>query len=227
MCVEVCGDERSEPPAPATGSVRSVNAGKARPVPWGALRRSAIDKRPVEGPVRVVRLGLEPDEIADLKNHGGIDQAVYAFAAEDLLSWGRSLGREIRDGEFGENLTTTGLDLNEARIGERWRVGSTLLEVASVRIPCSVFAGSVDQPRWVKRFTQSGRPGAYFRVIEEGTISAGDRIEVAERREHDITIGVMFRALTTERSLLPRLLEEPRVPLEARERAERFVARMA
>lgn len=205
--------------------VESVNAGKGREVPWGSLKYSAIDKRPVDGPVRVVPLGLDVDEIADAKHHGGPDKAVYAFAGEDLDDWSVELGRAIPAGGFGENLTTRGVDLNEARIGERWRVGSVLLEVAGVRIPCSVFAGFVDQPRWVRRFTANGRPGIYFRVIETGYVQAGDPIEIAENRSHSVTIGLMFRALTTEQTLLPRLLDEPRVAYEARQRAERYVAR--
>ncbi|MGH3358617.1 MAG: MOSC domain-containing protein [Nocardioidaceae bacterium] len=208
-------------------AITSVNAGRVTAVPWGAVKRSAIDKRPVRGRVRVHRLGLEPDEIGDPKNHGGVDQAVYAFAAEDLAWWGDRLGCDIANGGFGENLTTTGVDLNEVRIGERWRVGSTVLEVCSVRIPCSVFAGFIDRPRWVRTFTEVGRPGAYLRVVEEGTIGADDPIEVVEPRYHDITIGLMFRALTTERALLPRLLEEPRIPAEVRERAEGYVSRTA
>ncbi|HLR83670.1 MAG TPA: MOSC domain-containing protein [Nocardioidaceae bacterium] len=205
--------------------VESVNAGKARPVPWGSLEYSAIDKRPVDGPVRVRPLGLEPDEIADTKHHGGPDKAVYAFAAEDLDSWAVEFGRVIPAGGFGENLTTRGVDLNETRIGERWRVGSVLLEAANVRIPCSVFAGFVDRPGWVRRFTESGRPGVYFRVIEPGLLQTGDPIEMVENRSHSVTIGLMFRALTTERALLPRLLDEPRVAPEAKKRAERYVAR--
>lgn len=210
-----------------SGAVTSVNAGTVRDVPWGTVGRSAIDKRPVHGPVRVHALGLEPDEIGDLRDHGGVDQAVYAFADEDLRWWSDRLGRDLAYGVFGENLTTTGVDLNDARIGERWRVGTALLEVCTVRIPCSVFAGFVDQPRWVRRFTEVGRPGAYLRVIEEGSVRAGDRIDVVERRTHDITVGLMFRALTTERELLPRLLGEPRIAAVARERAERFLATSA
>ncbi|MDN5854210.1 MAG: MOSC domain-containing protein [Actinomycetia bacterium] len=205
--------------------VESVNIGTTRPVPWGSLKRSAIDKRPVDGPVRVVPLGLEPDEIADSKHHGGPDKAVYAFAGEDLDAWAVELGRAIPAGGFGENLTTRGVDLNEERVGARWRIGSVLLEVAGVRIPCSVFAGFVDQPRWVRRFTENGRPGIYFRVVESGHFRAGDPIELVENRSHSVTIGLMFRALTTEQTLLPRLLEEPRVAYEARQRAERYVAR--
>ena len=207
--------------------VESVNVGSTRPVPWGNLKRSAIDKRPVDGPVRVGVLGLEPDEIADLEHHGGPDQAVYAFAREDLDSWASEFGGPIAAGRFGENLTTRGIDLNEAGIGDRWRIGTTILEVAGVRIPCSVFAGFVDQPRWVRRFTESRRPGAYLRVISEGAVEAGDAIEIVEHRTNPITIGLMFRALTTQRSLLPRLLEEPRVAKRARERAERYVTKTA
>ena len=205
--------------------VESVNTGATYPVPWGSLKRSAIDKRPVDGPVRVLPLGLESDEIADLKHHGGVDQAVYAFAAEDLRTWEDDLGRTIAPGGFGENLTTRGIDLNEVRLGERWRIGTALLEVSTVRIPCSVFAGFVDQPRWVRRFTEHGRPGAYLRVIEEGSIEAGDVIEIAEKRSHSVTIGLIFRALTTEHTLLPRLLYEPRVARKARDRAERYVTK--
>lgn len=208
-------------------AVESVNAGRVRAVPWGSLKRSAIDKRPVDGPVRVRTLGLRPDEIADDVHHGGADQAVYAFATEDLAWWSNQIGTSIAPGGFGENLTTRGIAVNDARIGDRWRIGTTMLEVASVRIPCSVFAGFIDQPRWVRRFTEVGRPGPYLRVLEEGTITAGDPIEVVERRDHDITVGMMFRALTTERSLLPRLLEEPRVPQGARDKAERVAARGA
>ena len=209
----------------STGVVESVNVGSARPVPWGSLKRSAIDKRPVDGPVRVLPSGLEPDEIADLVHHGGVDQAVYAFAAEDLSRWSDEFGRPIPPGGFGENLTTRGVDLNDVHIGERWRIGSVLLEAATVRIPCSVFAGFVDQPRWVRRFTEEGRPGVYFRVIETGTLRAGDSIDIVEARSHGVTIDVTFRALTTERSLLPRLLQEPRMAAKARERAETYVVR--
>lgn len=205
--------------------VESVNVGKARPVPWGSLKHSAIDKRSVDGPVRVVPLGLETDEIADQRHHGGPDKAVYAFAGEDLDSWSVEFDRALPPGGFGENLTTRGIDLNDVRVGDRWQIGSVLLEAAGVRIPCSVFAGFVDQPRWVRRFTENGRPGIYFRVLEPGHLRAGDAIHVVDKRSHSVTIGLMFRALTTEQTLLPRLLDEPRVAYEARQRAERYVAR--
>jgi MOSC domain-containing protein YiiM len=191
--------------------VVSVNVGRAVDVPWGKLRRSAIDKRPVDGPVHVRTLGLEGDEIADQVNHAGPDQAVYAYAAEDLQAWSDVLGRPLRPGQFGENLTTTGIDLTGAHAGDRWRVGGALLEIAGVRIPCSVFQGFVDEPRWVKRFMQGRMPGPYLRVLEEGAVQAGDAIEVVERRDHDVTVELLFRALTTERELIPRLVAEPRI----------------
>ena len=191
--------------------VESVNVGLTVDVPWGQLKRTAIDKRPVAGPVHVHELGVGEDEIADLQHHGGPDQAVYAYAREDLDAWERHLGRELRAGQFGENLTIQGIDLNAARAGDRWRVGGTLLELSGVRIPCSVFQGFMDERQWVKRFTIEGRPGAYFRVIEAGVVQAGDAIEVVERRDHDVTVDLLFRALTTERHLIPRLADEPRL----------------
>lgn len=197
--------------------VESVNVGQTVDVPWGQLKRTAIDKRPVDGAVHVHAYGVGHDEIADLQHHGGPDQAVYAYAREDLGVWEQTLGRELRAGQFGENLTTQGIDLNAARAGDRWRVGGTLLEISGVRIPCSVFQGFVDEKQWVKRFTQEGRPGVYLRVIEPGSVEAGDRIEVVERRDHDVTADLLFRALTTERHLIPRLAEEPRLdPFVAR-----------
>lgn len=202
--------------------VESVNIGSTVDVPWGQLKRTAIDKRPVEGAVRVHTLGVGDDEIADLVNHGGEMQAVYAYAREDLDTWADQLGRPLSPGQFGENLTTQGIDLNAARAGDRWRVGGALLEVSGVRIPCSVFQGFLDEPRWVKRFTLGRLPGPYLRVIEEGDITAGDTIEIVERRNHQITIDFLFRALTTEQHLIPQLDAEPRLePFVRRRLGER------
>ena len=115
--------------------VRSVNVGMPREATWAEIGRTSIDKRPVTGPVSVARLGLDGDQVSDTRHHGGVDQAVYAFSREDLDFWAGELGRDVRDGQFGENLTTEGIDVNEAEIGERWRIGTTELEVASIRIP--------------------------------------------------------------------------------------------
>lgn len=200
--------------------LESVNVGVTVDVPWGSLKRSAIDKRPTSQPVWISALGLSGDDIADLKHHGGVDQAVYAYAREDLDSWAEELGRPLRGGEFGENLTTVGLDISNSRLGDRWRVGEALLEVADVRIPCSVFQGFVDERGWVKRFTERGVPGAYLRVLEEGNVRAGDQIEVVEQRPHDLTVEKTFRALTTERSLLAQFAGEERASQKIRNKVD-------
>ena len=206
--------------------IESVNVGRVRPTTHGALKRTGIDKRPVEGPVGVGELGLAGDEIADLVHHGGRDQAVYAFAREDYAHWERELERPLGSGVFGENLTTLGLNVQRARMGERWRVGEALLEVTSVRIPCSVFAGFLGEPRWVRRFSEHGVPGAYLRVIEPGRVAAGDPVVVEETRDHDLTVELVFRACTTERELLSRVAEEPRISASLRARADSVANRV-
>ncbi len=214
-----------------TARLLSINVGTPVDAEWaGSLRRTAIIKHAVTGPVRVGELGVEGDQVADTLHHGGIYQAVYAFAREDVDVWVERLGREIPNGQFGENLTTSGIDVNAALIGEQWRIGSTLLQVAEVRIPCSVFKGwmglsGYDETAWVKRFTIEGRPGPYLQVLEPGEITTGDEIEVVHRPEHDITVALMFRAFTTERELLPRLLEAgDAMPPKPRAAAERYVS---
>jgi MOSC domain-containing protein YiiM len=187
----------------------TVNLGTPRPTLHSDLETTGIDKRPHDGPVLVRRpsgqdSGIDGDVICDVRHHGGVDQAVYAYAREDLDAWVSELGRDLRSGMFGENLTTVGMDVTNARIGERWRVGEqVLLEVSTPRIPCRTFAGWLDEHGWIKTFTQRAWPGAYLRVIEPGMISAGDPIEVVHRPEHGVTIGTTFRALTTEPELLP------------------------
>ncbi|MEU4210106.1 MOSC domain-containing protein [Streptomyces sp. NPDC026206] len=176
---------------------------------------TGIDKRPVAGPVAVAApgpkgtagSGLAGDTLVDLRHHGGDHQAVYAFAREDLDGWERELGRSLPDGSFGENLTTSGVDVNDARIGERWRIGTDLLlEVASPRIPCRTFADWLGETGWIRRFTQEAAPGAYLRVIEPGEIRAGDPVTVVHRPGHEVSISFAFRAVTTERDLLPGVL---------------------
>ncbi len=212
-----------------TFTIRSVNTGMPRDWEWAGIGYTSIEKLPASGAVQVGKLGLEGDQVSDVAHHGGVDQAVYAFAREDMDAWVESLGQPIRDGMFGENLTTVGYDVNEAEIGERWRVGSTVLEVASVRIPCNDFKGwmgenGFDNTAWVKRFSEVGRPGPYLRVVEEGVLQAGDRVDVVHRPGHGVTVSTMFRALTTRHELLPQLLLVDGLVEEARDKAERYVA---
>lgn len=192
--------------------MQSVNVGRPRATSGTREERTAIGKAPANGPVRATRLGLDGDAVGSPDVHGGVDMAVYAFAREDLDDWQRELGLTLPDGWFGENLTTYGLDVNAALVGERWRIGEALFEIAKVRIPCNTFqvrmAEAGAPPRgWVRRFTEAARPGPYLRVLEEGVIRAGDPIEVVHRPDHGITVTDMFGALTTGSSLLPRLLE--------------------
>ncbi|GHH73134.1 sulfurase [Kitasatospora indigofera] len=211
----------------------SVNVGVPMPNPWKGLRATGIDKRPVAGPVAVAApgpkgtgaVGLAGDRAYDVKHHGGADQAVYAYAREDLDHWEGELGRPLADGLFGENLTTTGLDVNGALIGERWRIGAdVVLEVSCPRIPCATFQGRLERPGWIKEFTRAVRPGAYLRVIEPGEISAGDPVAVVRRPAHGVTVAVAFRALTLEPGLLPLLLDAEALPAEDLELVRRRLA---
>ena len=191
-------------------SVISVNVAVSRSVE--GIGRTGIDKQPADGPIGVFvpgagASGVAGDKVFDTDGHGGVDQAVYAYAREDLDFWETELGQPIRDGQFGENLTTEGIDVSGALIGERWAVGpEVVLEVTSGRIPCRTFQGHLGEKGWVKRFTERGAPGAYFRVIRPGEIRAGDAVRIVHRPEHEVTVALQFRAVTTERTLLPRLL---------------------
>lgn len=210
-------------PYAAPMTLLSVNVGRAKRVDYtdAASGLTGIDKRPVDGPVRIEcpgpngvgASGVAGDAVCDLRFHGGADRAVYAFAREDLDRWERELGGPLPNGAFGENLTTSGLDVNGALIGERWRIGGTVvLEVTGGRIPCRTFQGhlaerGVDAGGWVRRFTRAqAGPGALLRVIEPGEVRAGDPVEVLSRPDHDVTVALLHRAATTERELLPRTL---------------------
>jgi len=194
----------------------SVNLGVPKPNPYKDTRDTGIDKQPRSGPVAVrapgpkvtgLGSGLVGDFIGDPLHHGGDEQAVYAYAREDLDDWETRLERPLPNGFFGENLSTRDLDVTQARLGERWRIGDdVLLLVTTPRIPCSTFRGWVGERGWLKTFTQLARPGAYLSVLTPGTIRAGDEIEVVHRPDHEVTVGVSYRAITLEPDLLPLLL---------------------
>ncbi|MEJ3652691.1 MOSC domain-containing protein [Actinomycetes bacterium KLBMP 9759] len=183
----------------------------------GRVGRSAIDKRPVHGAVRVEATGLDGDTICDVDNHGGPDQAVYAYSVADLAFWTAELGRPVVPGSVGENLTLSDVDCSGAVVGERWRVGTAVLVVRGARIPCRVFAAFLDVPGLVKRFTAARRPGAYLGVERAGTVAAGDPVEVLDRPAHGLTVRDVMAAMTGERELVP-AMQSAREHLGARGR---------
>ena len=183
-----------------------VSGADLLPLPGRRPNRSGIRKAPITGRVAVRELGLDGDVQVNKKHHGGEGQAVYAYAQEDAEFWIAELGRELPPGRFGENLRTTGLDLRNAVLGERWQVGTTLLEVTAWRTPCANFARYWDVPDLVRRFAAHGATGAYLRVLETGELGAGDAVEVVSRPDHGLTVETAFRIATFEKSRLPELL---------------------
>jgi MOSC domain-containing protein YiiM len=188
--------------------VVSVNVGAPETVEHrGRVVLTAIWKRPVSGRVAVRGVNLAGDDQADRSVHGGADKAVYAYAREDYEWWAGELGAEaLEAGTFGENLTVSGLDLNAAKVGERWRVGSALLEVSEPRFPCFKLGIRMGDPKFLKRFAAARRPGLYLRIAEEGELGAGDDIEVVDRPRHAVTIGLFAEAYLGDRGRLVDLL---------------------
>jgi len=211
----------------AQAHVESVNVGSPRPIERksGEITTSAIWKEPVSGRVAVRGVNVAGDDQADRTVHGGPDQAVYAYAAEDTEWWSAQLGRPLGPGNWGENLTVRGLHVTGALVGERWRIGTTLLEVSSPRIPCWKLAKKMGDPRFIKRFAAAGRPGAYLRIVEEGELAAGDPIELVERPGHDVSVGLVSRAYLFDHGEASHILEAPALPAGWRDWAQNVLAK--
>src|SRR3954468_6555322 len=198
--------------ASAAGTVLSVNVGRPREFEYnGHPAKSAIWKSPVAGRIAVRGVNLVGDDQADRKAHGGPDKAVYAYATEDARWWGFEIGRALAHGEFGENLTTEGIEVNDALIGERWKIGSAVLEVSEPRIPCWRLGVRMNDRMFPRRFTEAMRPGAYLRIVVEGEVGAGDEIRVVERPDHGLSIRDVFRIYTRDHRDAERLLAVPRI----------------
>lgn len=154
---------------------------------------TAIDKRAVEGPVKVTKIGLFADVQADRVHHGGFDQALYAYSSAEAGHWARELGREIPAGFFGENLRVSGIRTTDAVVGERWRIGpDVIVEVTLPRTPCSTFARHLNEENWVSRFTERGDVGCYLKVVKVGKIRAGDAIELVSSPAHGVSVRDVF-----------------------------------
>lgn len=197
-----------------SATVVSVQVGRAEP--WAAGKHeTGIRKQPVAsldvrdpGPREEGgRSGVAGDFIGDLKHHGGTEQAVYLVAQEEIVYWEGELGRSLTPGAFGENVTTSGLDVDLAVIGTRWQVGSAVLEVTGPRIPCRTFAWALEEKGWVKRFTDHRRSGAYAAVVTPGVIRPGDGILPLIEPEHGITVVDVFSAYSGDRDALRRVVD--------------------
>ncbi|WP_141910220.1 MOSC domain-containing protein [Micromonospora sp. A202] len=202
----------------------TLNLGVERRGAWTGVGRSGIDKQPVHHRVMARTHGLEGDLVANLAVHGGPDKAVYAFAREDAVFWEEELKRPVPPGRFGENFSTEGLDITNAEVGEQWAIGGAVFEVIRARKPCRVFAGFWEVPDLVERFIAHGAPGAYLRVLQEGSVGAGDPVEIVKKPGHGVTINIMLRALTTEKHLLPLFLDVPEMLPKHHEKARRWLA---
>jgi MOSC domain-containing protein YiiM len=217
----LAGERRDAEAVMADAVVESVNVGRPRPVPWrGQTIMTAIWKAPVAGRVPVRGTGVDGDQQGNPEVHGGVDQAVYAYAGEDADWWAGQLGGEVGPGSFGENLTTRGLDVTGAVIGERWLAGGVLLEVTGPRIPCFKLGIRMGSQEFPRRFAAAGRPGAYLRVLAAGEVAAGDPVRVVHRPAHGLTVGDVARIYHRDRAQAPRLLEAPELAGTWREWAQ-------
>ncbi|MGQ0433364.1 MAG: MOSC domain-containing protein [Microthrixaceae bacterium] len=204
--------------------VRSVNVGRPRRVEWrGRQVTTAIWKEPVVGAIRVDGVNLEGDDQADRRVHGGADKAVYAYAAEDYAWWGTQIGA-LGPGTFGENLTTAGLDLAAAMIGDRWHVGSAVLEVSQPRTPCFKLGIRMDDDAFPATFAAAGRSGAYLRIIRAGLIEAGDHVRVERASPPLVSVGVLANGELTPDQLAA-VAADARVPEGWRRAAQNALAR--
>lgn len=169
---------------------------------WSGAAGSGIDKRPFDGVRLLAADAVEGDRVMNRVHHGGTWQAVYAYAREDADWWEQQLGIPIGNGRFGENLTTAGLDITNALIGERWRIGAAVVAVTAPRTPCRVLAGFWGRPGLIKAFTAARRPGAYLRIVEEGPVCADDPIEILDRPAGAASIAQAFACKTGDRTAL-------------------------
>jgi MOSC domain-containing protein YiiM len=205
-------------------TVVSVNVGQPRTVDWRGRRvTSAIWKQPVEGPVTVDGVNLAGDDQADRRVHGGVDKAVYAYALEDYEWWSTTTGA-LPPATFGENLTTAGIDLTRAHIGDRWHVGSAVLEVSQPRQPCFKLGVRMNDDGFPGVFAAARRPGVYLRIVRAGAVTAGDTIALDPAKQPAVRIDSLVEDDIDE-GVLRLAVDDPRVPEGWRDAAARALAR--
>lgn len=204
--------------------VRSVNVGLPRLIEWrGQQVTTAIWKEPVDGAIRVEGVNLAGDDQADRRVHGGVDKAVYAYALEDYDWWGEQVG-PLGPGTFGENLTTAHIDLTSAFVGDRWHVGTAVLEISQPRTPCFKLGIRMGDDTFTRTFALAGRPGAYLRIVQPGLIEAGDEIRMVPAVSPSISVGALAAGnLSTDE--LVAVSADDRVPDGWRRAADRELAR--
>lgn len=208
----------------ASAQVVSVNVGRPREfVHNGKRATSSIWKSPVPGRVAVRGVNVDGDDQADREVHGGPDKAVYAYALEDVRFWEAELGRSLELAAVGENLTTQAIDVTGAVVGARWAIGSAEFEVSEPRAPCWKLGHKMDDPKFIRRFTQAGRPGAYLRIVREGEIGAGDEIRILSTPSHGMTVGDVFRIYSRDRHEAEKLVAIPELSASWRSWAERHL----
>jgi MOSC domain-containing protein YiiM len=200
--------------------VLSVNVGRNEISEIGDHReRTGIVKRPVSEPLRITRFGVEGDFIANKKDHGGPDQAIYIYGSTDYDWWSHELRRKLAAGMFGENLTISDLESATFSIGDRLLISGVILEVSAARIPCKTFARRMGDPQFINLFREAERPGLYCRVIREGMVQAGEEVTIEPLLAETVTLIESFRAFYEANPSEEKLRKLLRAPLAARARA--------
>lgn len=206
--------------------VVSVNISLPKSVEFrGHTVSTSIFKEPVDKRVLVRRLSLEGDWQADLRYHGGLNKAVYAYPHKHYAWWSQELGRDdLHPGQFGENLTVEGLTEDGVRLGDVFRIGTALLQVTQPRYPCFKLGIKMGDPHFPKRFLATGRIGFYLRVLQEGEVSPNDAAELVEKSD-SLSIRELWHLVLVDKGnieearralLCPTLAPEWREPLDER-----------
>ena len=200
--------------------LESINVGRAETIAAGdRAMTTGIRKYPQRGPVRIAADGIPGDAVVDTRHHGGRDQAVYAYGADDYDWWAQTTGRDYFPGLFGENLTIRDLP-TDLRIGDRLLIGEVVLEATAPRIPCATLAARMQDREFGLRFREAERPGVYFRVLNEGEVEVGDPVTYVASSDHDVTVLDLFRFKYRQRHDPVELQRWLEAPLAARMRAD-------